>query len=128
MKSLVSLITKHTTLYIEACEKAPTKVNKGEHQDDLNRAIQNHAREITDGCSELARLVQKPGQVAHSPEDKVLETALAYTKSAALALALDMDLFGHVQTGETATSLEEIAQLTGASKKLISKDLRICQG
>lgn len=117
VERLVFLISKYATLYVEGSQK----IGNREEQKALSSQIQEHADQVANLCGELTRLIQKPGQSVQTTEDGILETAMAYTKSTALAIALDMDFFEHVKPGGTSTTVEELAQVTGASEKLISK-------
>ncbi|KAF4166445.1 hypothetical protein CNMCM6936_006531 [Aspergillus lentulus] len=122
VERLVFLISKYATLYVEGSQK----IGNREEQKALSSQIQEHADQVANLCGELARLIQKPGQSVQTTEDGILETAMAYTKSTALAIALDMDFFEHVKPGGTSTTVEELAQVTGASEKLIKNVMRIC--
>lgn len=79
----------------------------------LNEETRDHGREISKVCRELASQVQ-------DPVETLIEVAWSYTSSAALAVALDLNVFHHIDPGETGTPIEELAKNCGASDGLLS--------
>lgn len=110
--SLTRLIAKQVDEYadmVRDCQRAPGQVWMQNRQ-----SLREQAELVTRSSAQLQALISEPSQW-------MAQAAWSYCDSVALSLSLEMGIPTHIEPGEEGTTMDHLAECTGASPALISE-------
>ena len=84
---------------------------RAEGREDIS--LSDSMKKISSSCTEIASL-------AATPRNWVIKTACSYTTCMALSIVLEFSLQKHIRDGDGTTSLDELVQMSGVTKQVIS--------
>jgi hypothetical protein len=106
---------KALSLFIAQNATQVSELRLGSKPNLTSGELDKMTQAVSDACRELEALLTEP-------HEWLAQVAWGYMDSVALSVVLEMNIHRHIQAGEGQTSLAQLADITGGSIDLISKD------
>ena len=122
LQQLASTISKSATSYAERLTELELEQPDMENPFPpiiIDAKIQEDKFKILRSCERLMALVL-------GPTEWLMHQNMSFIDPACIGTALRMGLFDLIEDGEEATSLDQLSVVTGASKDLLERILRVC--